>query len=405
MRQSISLTYVIALSVATAWAGVSRATNEIANGDFSAGTSGFLSSYNFSSTNLFPETRYNVGSNPAIYHPQAASFGDHTTGSGLMFLANGATAAGVTAWQESFVSAPNTLYRLSSWAAAWGNDGTTNDPSPSTLQWEVNDGYLSSATPLPAKDGLWTRTTRLWYSGAASGAALKLVDLNTTAFGNDFAVDDLVMETVPTGPNLIQNPNFNLGNTGFSSGYTKAVTDTSNGQYTVTTDPKLFNALAHSFGDHTTGAGLMMAVDGATQANVPVWSQTVAVTANTNHAFSCWLASWGDDGSGFDPNPANLRLLINGEILVPTQIMPAKDGQWLELYCEWDSGLSTNANLQLIDLNTQGFGNDIALDDFAFVEITPEPSSLCSAAVLIALVLRKRPGWNLVGRESFSVTP
>ena len=61
--------------------------NLVANGDFSLGNTGFTSQYVYT-TNLFPEDTYVVGDNPNHFHPQGANFGDHTTGTGLMLIAN-----------------------------------------------------------------------------------------------------------------------------------------------------------------------------------------------------------------------------------------------------------------------------------------------------------------------------
>ena len=44
---------------------------------------------------------YTVGVNPHNFNPNGSSFGDHTTGTGNMFIANGSTSANTVVWQET----------------------------------------------------------------------------------------------------------------------------------------------------------------------------------------------------------------------------------------------------------------------------------------------------------------
>src|SRR5262245_41705434 len=96
--------------------------------------------------------------------------------------------------------------------------------------------------------------------------------------------------------NLIANGDFSLGNAGFGTGYTYSPGDVGPAQsYDVVDDPahsRPHDANPVSYGDHTTGTGLMMAVNGATAPDVVVWSQTVAVSPASDYDFSLWLSSW-----------------------------------------------------------------------------------------------------------------
>ena len=93
--------------------------------------------------------------------------------------------------------------------------------------------------------------------------------------------------------NLLTNPGFTAGNSGFTSAYTFVPPpgpDPGAGHYTVGTDNKAFNAsFLASYGDHTTGTGNYMIVSAATTA-ITVWQQTVTgLTANKPYKFSFWL--------------------------------------------------------------------------------------------------------------------
>src|SRR5215211_2248801 len=167
----------------------------------------------------------------------------------------------------------------------------------------------------------------------------------------------------PAVSNLIVNGNFEAGNTGFTSGYTYSPGNmTLAATYDVLTNPTSSHPSAATFGDHTSGAGRMMAVNGANFAGPVVWSQSVTVTANTDYQFSAWVASW------FFQAPAQLRFLING-VQVGTFTAPSTSGVWQQFVVNWNSGASTSAAIQIIDLNTENSGNDFALDDLSLVSL------------------------------------
>ena len=67
---------------------LSQGVNLLTNGDFSAGNTGFTSQYTYSPGNLLHEGTYTVDNNPHNDSIYGASFGDHTTGKGLMLIAN-----------------------------------------------------------------------------------------------------------------------------------------------------------------------------------------------------------------------------------------------------------------------------------------------------------------------------
>ena len=88
------------------------------------------------------------------------------------------------------------------------------------------------------------------------------------------------------GPNLIVNGDFEAENTGFTTEYTyldPAVTGPWTlgppYMYTVGTDPHLYHSAWASFGDHTTGTGKMMIVNGSSNGYPPevVWAQNVSL--------------------------------------------------------------------------------------------------------------------------------
>src|SRR4051812_6854698 len=79
--------------------------------------------------------------------------------------------------------------------------------------------------------------------------------------------------------NLLTNGNFSAGNTGFTSEYVfvNSGVSTTPGTYGIRTNSQSYNPNFNLFGDHTTGNGNMMLVDGHPTPNRTVWSETIPV--------------------------------------------------------------------------------------------------------------------------------
>ncbi len=183
----------------------------------------------------------------------------------------------------------------------------------------------------------------------------------------------LVVEA-QTSPNLVINGDFENGNTGFASGYT--IGNLSNpGSYSIganpSTAPGAFGDWCNC-GDHTSGTGKMMIVNGATDATLPVWEETVTVTPSTEYTFSYWGAEVDHDSSSLP----HLELKINGAVIGSStfpEFSPDSGGQWQNYKFTWKSGTSKSADLVLVDLNTDASWNDFALDDIGFTAV-PVPA-------------------------------
>ncbi|MES2431462.1 MAG: sugar-binding protein [Bacteroidota bacterium] len=171
------------------------------------------------------------------------------------------------------------------------------------------------------------------------------------------------------GPNLLSNPAFENGNVGFTTDYTYTTSSTFQSQsYSINANPENQNSFFTNCGDHTTGSGKMMVVDGATTATAKLWSQTVPVVPNSNYIFTYWIQTVSDDADG-DGHPAGINTMINGTAIgdigiSPTQGFPC--GNWAKKTYTWNSGSATSAEISMYDTTTTPGGNDFAIDDLTF---------------------------------------
>lgn len=162
--------------------------------------------------------------------------------------------------------------------------------------------------------------------------------------------------------NLIANGDFELGNQGFTSAYTYSATNLTPAQtYSVLKLPKQAHSLFANPGDHTTGNGFMMVVNGSDTPPQPVvWAQEVNVTPGTDYTFSIWASNL------YGANPSQLEMRINGVVLPPLANVPIPLGDWTNFSRTWNSGAATTARLEIAFATTSYAGNDTALDDFSF---------------------------------------
>lgn len=176
-----------------------------------------------------------------------------------------------------------------------------------------------------------------------------------------------IVEAIPAaGQNQINNGDFSEGNFGFTSEYTYSPgANPTQGVYGIFSSA---NALSPMYfedcRDHTTqSTGLMMVVDGSPVVGQKVWCKRILTDPNTTYAFTTWLTSI------LQPNPAALRFSINDEQIGDTFVAGTNNCEWRQFYELWNSGDTTEAEICIVNQNTNPNGNDFALDDFGFFEI------------------------------------
>lgn len=163
--------------------------NMVVNGDFEDGKIGFGSSYS-ASTDLTVEGRYAVVSNPNTVHPDFIDCVNHTPSGTLQLVVNAAVIAGDTVWSQSVSVKQHSYYQFSYWVQS------VVATNPSVMQLYVNSVPLGIEYTALTQTCQWIKFIYNWYSGSDTKAYLSMVNQNTIAFGNDFAMDDIVFQEV-----------------------------------------------------------------------------------------------------------------------------------------------------------------------------------------------------------------
>jgi hypothetical protein len=197
----------------------------------------------------------------------------------------------------------------------------------------------------------------------------------------------IIAFAIPAHADLV-NGNFSAGNSGFTTGYgfIPSGMSTTPGTYAIRTSSQDFNSGYNLFGDHTTGTGNMMLLDGTS--GTVAWQETVSVATNTSYTFSGWAAL--SDGS----NPPGLIFTINGVQVGATLVLANTPGVWQNFTVGWSSGTTNSATIAVTDNNGVSLGNDFALDDFSFITNSPVPATIYTAVEI---------NWNSQVGQSYQV--
>jgi len=156
----------------------------IRNGHFGTGNTGFTSQYFYCNTHscLYPTGGYAIGSTPNFYNPAFVG-SDHTTGTGNFMILNGSETR-LRVWRETVQVTPNTQYKFSAWISSMVT------AFPANLNFIINRVSVGKKAA-PSVQNKWERFSATWSSGTATAATIAIVDVNTTAAGNDFGLDDI----------------------------------------------------------------------------------------------------------------------------------------------------------------------------------------------------------------------
>lgn len=189
-----------AVATATlAFSAFAGAPNLVPNGDFELGNVGFSSDYGYSPGSNTAEGQYTVRSNPYPWNALFISAVDHTTGSGLMYVGNGSSVDNANVWQSmSFAVAQNTDYFFEAYVMNVCCSSPFPNNTPSILDFSISGNTLGTKTTDLDLAGTWQGLSTTWNSGSNTSVVLSLINKNTAAAGNDFAIDDIYFGTQST---------------------------------------------------------------------------------------------------------------------------------------------------------------------------------------------------------------
>ncbi len=208
----------------------------------------------------------------------------------------------------------------------------------------------------------------------------------TSVLNGAGASDDEFKFTSTAGANLVTNPGFESGNTGFTSSYSYlgehgnsnsiAMGSWGEGKYAWFNDNRTphssntyFNTTIANNGD------AFLVVDIGNDTTNPFWRTSLSLTAGKNYVFSAFLANINDSNSSIKPN-VNFVLTNSGgtSVLAPSGNLNTGGSAltpWQEITSSFTASVASNT-LALIS-NTPGLiGNDLAMDDVEVREVLPE---------------------------------
>lgn len=230
----------------------------------------------------------------------------------------------------------------------------------------IADTLLCETGTLPTQELLANYTDDGTVLSFAWAPAAQFTDPGSaqTTF-NATASTEVILTVESLGDELIQNGDFSLGDTGFTSDYTWGNSMSSigpladEGQYRISNNPQATHSQYAPCTDHTSQSGNMMVVNGLGEPS-NVWCQVVTIDADTDYAFSAWVTSV------VSQNPAQLQFSINGQLIGQPFEATGSLCNWQDFQAGWNSGTATSAEICIENVNLSPAGNDFAIDDISF---------------------------------------
>lgn len=162
-------------------------------------------------------------------------------------------------------------------------------------------------------------------------------------------------------PTIVLNGDFEAGNTGFISEYVYSSDTHSEGVYAINTDPHNTHEDFVSIGDHTSGSGNMMVVNGATNTSLYVWQGTLTqdLVIGRQYDFSVWVLNC------VSSNVAVLSFVVDSTVIATY----SPDGlEWQRLVGTF-TATTTRPVLTIRNSQSAANGNDFAMDDINIYEV------------------------------------
>lgn len=185
-----SLTTVATVSNTTTYSVLVRSlspTNLVVNGNFNQGDVNFDTDYNYDSGASIGilENEYAIVTNSGQAHNQFANCEDHTGDNpGNMMTVNGSGQSN-NVWCQTINIQPDAEYVFAAWACS------AVSQNPARLRFSINGQQIGNVYMASSSTCNWTQFNANWTAGSATTATICIVNVNTTASGNDFSIDDI----------------------------------------------------------------------------------------------------------------------------------------------------------------------------------------------------------------------
>ncbi len=181
---------------------------------------------------------------------------------------------------------------------------------------------------------------------------------------------------------------FNVNGQGYSFITPPYLGSTQPGDFAVTSNPYPLNTTFFlPFGDHTSGQGNMLVVDGVTIGGGQSFWQAgnngggvCGLTAGNTYVLSYWLRAASSSVTGVGTQAdikANFNNASNIQVLTPT-LSPLPAAGWQAYAIQFEASNSC-VNISLYDDNISVTGNDFAIDDIALMPLG-DPLSLTASS-------------------------
>ncbi len=329
------------------------ANTTIKNSNFEAGTQHFQTDYQILAQARGHDTLAVVDT------PPNWGLGDTTGvgGSGKFLMVDGSTqGVNKSFWKQTVAVDTNQDYTFSYWVNA--NKGVE-------IALYI-DGEQVGTTHKATSQGGWEQVIITLPADAVVGTTHKLFELKslgTATGGNDFGIDDIILEenTITSQVGVIKNSNFEAGTQHFQTDYQILAQARGHDTLAVVDTPPNWG-----LGDTTGvgGSGKFLMVDGSTQGvNKSFWKQTVAVDTNQDYTFSYWVNA----NKGVE-----IALYIDGE-QVGTTHKATSQGGWEQVIITLPADAVVGTTHKLFELKSLGTatgGNDFGIDDIILEENT-----------------------------------
>ncbi|CAN5853735.1 hypothetical protein BH11PLA1_BH11PLA1_12490 [soil metagenome] len=163
--------------------------------------------------------------------------------------------------------------------------------------------------------------------------------------------------------NILVNPGFEQGNTGFLSNYTFRGINNDERQYTVGAQPSAWNQAFVNPPPSSPGSVNMLIVNGGNNPGddqLSFWYENVTLVPGKRYRLS------GRGCTAVVGGPAVVRFRANALALGPAVTLPNVTGVWITFETYWTPPLASVA-INLQDLNTATFPNDFYIDDIKMI--------------------------------------